>query len=324
MKIGIIGANGLIGKKRLLAIENLISQGYIIDSIYLYDVVEIENKNYNSVSSIDELISKNPDWVIVATPHDVSYDIVSRLIPSGCRILIEKPLALTFEKGFSIYKNIKFQSQVYVGHNYRFMGGIKALYADLLNDRFGYIYSVNMELGHGGSPKDEGTWKNNPIRVGIGSIFDPGIHLIDLLELINDFNPIFATSLKDENGFHFEDFVTLKSSCGKINATIHTSLVKWKNIFRIEINGSKAQGVVTGRCGNYGDQIYTINEKWNWNNAKTLIFKDCENSFTEELKSLFFGIENETGIEPCDVYSALRGLAIIEKIVNIGEKYDYR
>ena len=48
MNVGIIGAAGLIGKQRLKSLEELKQMGYIIDNIYLYDIVPIVSDKYVS------------------------------------------------------------------------------------------------------------------------------------------------------------------------------------------------------------------------------------------------------------------------------------
>ena len=300
MNVGIIGAAGLIGKQRLKSLEELKQMGYIIDNIYLYDIVPIVSDKYVVVENLEEMQHKNLDLLIISVPHDRADKLARIFIPSGFRILVEKPLGMNFSSARTVVRESLYKNQVYVGFNYRFFEGVERLFQDFYDKKLGKCHSVVMELGHGGSPKDYDSWKTNPSIVGIGAILDPGIHFIDLINQFDkSINPISIANVRDSAGFILETHVLLKGKrVGIVN--FQTSLVRWQNTFKIQFNGSEATGIVTGRGGNYGIQTYKRIKKWGWvdgDYVEDVLESDCKNSFTKELESILFN--KKYPMSPC-------------------------
>src|ERR1035441_4976780 len=77
--------------------------------------------------------------------------------------------------------------------------GIRQAIRDALSGQFGTLINVSMVLGHGGAPGMEKGWKLDPIRAGGGCLIDPGIHLLDLCNLLapEGLEPVGGTEWRD-------------------------------------------------------------------------------------------------------------------------------
>jgi len=331
MRVGIIGY-GLIGHKRADALQQLKKEGYPLESIGIYDpdimnyIVKENSEDKIYFSDYFKFVDNyDPDFVIIATPHYVSYDYIIDMLDKNAKILIEKPFCDTYARALSIYNRLLPHQEIYVGFNYRFYDGVALLINDISFEKFGKLISVNMSIGHGGKPKDKESWKLNPDMAGIGSLLDPGIHMLDLLGLMfTNIIPVAGTKWKGfwNTGVIEDVHLLLKTDLG-CSINLETSLTKWKNTFRIEINGTEGYGIVEGRGGNYGQQTYTLGKRWGWMNSESqkdseeIICKtDCNTSFYDELNSLF-GNEDDYLLPPCSSTEALRTMALYEKCLEV-------
>ena len=127
MKVAIFGA-GLIGRERLAAIEKLRVRGRDIEVSGVYDPYSANLPN--GFSDIDALLDCDPDWVIVATPHDVAAQLCVRALRGGFKVLVEKPLGRDLEEAERIFGAATRPGQLWAGFNYRFYPGIAAAIAD--------------------------------------------------------------------------------------------------------------------------------------------------------------------------------------------------
>ena len=237
-----------------------------------------------------------PDWVIVATPHDIAVELVEQILPWGSRILMEKPFGRSLSEAQCLASQIRYPGQLWLGLNYRFFPGIAQAISDARQGIFGAIISVTMVLGHGGSPGMEKGWKFNAIKAGGGCLIDPGIHLLDLCHLVS---PSGVTPLQGwrwtgfwKTGIEEECHLLLQGADFVIN--LQVSVVRWRSTFRLEIQGTEGYGIVIGRGRSYGPQEYIRGKRWGWQNASTqadsedhVLTSDCGTSFRDELRSLF-------------------------------------
>ena len=98
-------------------------------------------------------------------------------------ILVEKPLGLNFDEAARIKGLQQKHQQIYVGLNYRFYNGVSRLIKDIDANEFGRINSLNISMGHGHGSKFQKSWNIDKDKAGGGVILDPGIHVINLMQL---------------------------------------------------------------------------------------------------------------------------------------------
>ena len=108
-----------------------------------------------------------------------------------------------------------------------------------LNKKKEKIISLKIDFGHGGSPDDLKSWKKT-FNNGGGAIFDPGIHLIDLISYFDGGHKIkFINKLEWRGFWNFgaEEESSLLLKTDKIPIiNLNISLCKWLNYFAININ----------------------------------------------------------------------------------------
>ena len=302
MKILIVGG-GLIGQERLKALIKISSDYSLEMDITLVDLNESIINDIKNIYGIkvnnnlhDELV-KNPEWVFISTPHSVSPEIAVESFKYSKNIVVDKPLGRSLEECNKILEAKPDDVDLHVGLNYRFYLGINLMLNHIKNNLFGDLISVNMVLGHGNSPGMENSWKLDPVLCGGGCLIDPGVHLLDIALLISKSNliPTGGNFYKGfwNTGIEEEAHVHLVNGENTI-FNIQTSLNRWRSNFRLEVNGTKGYGVVSGRGRSYGTQSYKTGKRWGWQSgvsqveSETYHLKDheAEDSFYECMVAL--------------------------------------
>jgi predicted dehydrogenase len=314
MNIAVVGA-GIIGRERIKALEKLGENIIVVDP-----AVKIPKypQYYDFKSAV---INEDIDWIFVCTPHNITKEIVIEALSHGFNVLAEKPLGRDLDEFSEIIRNHA-DEKLNVGFNYRFYKGVRQLLQDCKDHLFGDLISVNMILGLGDAPGSEKTWRLDPKRAGRGAILDPGIHLIDLAMLISD-DRLYNAQLKTWEGFwktkieEESHLVARDSHIGTIY-NIQFSVCRWRNTFRIEVNGTDGYGIVEGRNRNYGNQIYRRGKRWGWacglpqrETEELVIDYEGEDSFYEETKAVLYGCQ---GIQPGTAEDNRRCLEFIESL----------
>ena len=286
MNIVIIGY-GAIGQERGDALNKLGFNPIIVDPAH-------------SPYSIEEALSYNPEWVFICLPHNLVMGYIEEC--EGVKnFLIEKPCGRTIAECEGIKNRVVYGGKINVGFNYRFYKGIRALLQDVKDNWFGDLISVNMILALGDGPGTEKTWRLDPLQAGFGAMLDPGCHLIDLAMLISEgtLEPQKNLNVSKfwNTGFQ-EEVHCLATDKNNVIYNIQASKVRWRNTFRIEVNGTDGYGVVEGRNRNYGPQTYRRGRRWGWKSGKSqreseelIVSYDGEDSFFEETKAVIRGSE---------------------------------
>lgn len=326
--VGLVGA-GLIGKERLKALNLLVSRGRRCTCVGVVDpspgpLADASARfGVPAIGSLDELLRLQPDWVVVATPHNIACDLASRALRTGCRVLIEKPLGRTSAEARQLLAEAGDPDRLWVGFNYRFFAGLQALLTDVRAARFGRLVSVTIVLGHGGSPKDAASWKLDPVQAGGGCLLDPGIHLLDLIRCLTA-GPVDCCGGTAWRGFWntgIEEECHLLLDADSVPVNLQVSVVRWRSTFRVEVHGTDGYGIVTGRGRSYGEQTYLRGERWGWQKAsggtqaeseELVVRSDGEDSFTAEMDALLFGPDGAP-VRPCRADDAIATMDLYER-----------
>jgi predicted dehydrogenase len=273
MIIGVVGL-GLIGQQRLESLLRLknVSEVVLFDSDFqklkkLIRNGNFEDKTVSIASNLEYFFSKNLDGVIICTPHEALFSYAEICLQKNLKILIEKPGAINLNELNRLKQKQNFEL-VSVGYNYRFMPGIIQLLDVVKKNDLGNLISIEIYLGHGGSPKDFDTWKLKRKSAGGGVLLDPGVHILDLI--VNKLSTIGDLAINDVStwkGFwntDIEEHAVIQGRIGKILINITLSIVTWKTKFNFKISGTESYFELSGRGRTDGAQKVVRGERWAW------------------------------------------------------------
>ena len=260
---------GLIGRKR---VEALIESGVEASQIHIFDpfIPNLKNDLLGSIvlDDLESVSLSKYSRAIVAIPHQFAVSTVVKLLDLGLKVLMEKPMGrnLLEVRALAEHKN---SSNLSIGFNYRFMPGIVKLKHLIEINEFGDLYSIRIDLGHGGKPEDTVSWKLDPEIAGGGVILDPGIHVMDLLHFIflNQIEFVNVEKTVTWSGFWNTGIEEIAFVVGKINDIIfnlNLSIVSWKTKFFFEVIGSEGYAILNGRGRSDGPQTLALGKRWGW------------------------------------------------------------
>lgn len=320
-RIGLVGF-GLIGRERLLALQELRAEGLALDVVGVVDPSPVETPaDVTRLHGLDELLAAAPDFTIVATPHDVAVAIAEQLVVGGSAVLIEKPPGRSLAEARRLEQASNSSGRaVHVGMNYRFFDGVRHLLADVGNGWFGDPISARITLGHGGAPGDESTWKLDPVRAGGGCLIDPGIHAFDLAGCMA--RGIEVRHTQAWSGFWgtgIEEASHIVMTSREIPLMqLDVSIVRWRSTFEVEIIGSDGYGIVTGRGRSYGPQSYRRGRRWGWKSGASqeeseeeVVRSDGTESFREELRAIVS--PQDSSSSSCTLEESLVTMELLER-----------
>jgi predicted dehydrogenase len=326
---------GLIGKERCKALLNLEfvkdSEIDVIDPNFgasLNSTPKISSNNLFDTSKLnfigEKSIEKIYDLMIISAPHIESINFLKKYHPHGKKILIEKAFGLNLTEAVELENLIGKNRELYVGLNYRFFEGVKLLKEDIFKGKFGDIINLDFNLGLGHQKGSENTWRLDQKQIPLGALFDPGVHMIDLINHLTEDTEIKAAS--QWSGFwnkgYPEDIIIYGKSFKNANLTCRVSNVTWKSTFTIKVLGTDGYGVINGRGRSYGPQTYIRGKRWGWETAENqkaseelVLTSNCEDSFADELTNI---LENNGSIaaNSKDLISAFSIMSYIEKLFN--------
>jgi predicted dehydrogenase len=321
MRVVVVGY-GLIGRERVNALRQMQKNDgniawAVCDPFVSEEQGTIENAGGRWFRSYQAITDWEPDWVIIATPHDVAESLTAESLALGSRVLLEKPFGRSLVEAERLMELRQFDDQLWIGFNYRFFRGVAEAITDARSGLFGPLVNATFVLGHGGAPGMELGWKFDPDRAGGGCLIDPGIHILDLChQLVGGVvTPIGVSSWSGfwKTGIEEEIHLLLRSEGVSIN--IQVSIVRWRSIFRMELHGCDSYGIVTGRGRSYGPQRYLRGKRWGWQDAQNqeeseenVSTTDCHSSFVDEMTALFYPETAGTLLLPC---SADEGLQVM-------------
>jgi len=326
-RIGIVGL-GLIGKERLKAVEILQQRNLPIKISAIYDPWQKDIESLSSKCkaticlSIDDMIAQHPDLIIVAVPHDTAVEVTTKFLSAGLNVLLEKPMGRSLQEAYQLAESCSRPSQLSIAHNYRFFAGIAALLHDIQANHFGQPIGFSLLFGHGGRPEDQNSWKLNKERAGGGALIDPGIHLIDLCNLVAE-NLEFIGGLSWngfwKTGIEEECRLLLRSkNIPMLDLTI--SVIRWRSTFRLEFFGENGYGIVVGRGRSYGAQQYYRGQRWGWQSGKSqsdseelVLTSSGDHVFADELQSILFETQTDPIQHVCTVSESISNMRILEE-----------
>jgi predicted dehydrogenase len=182
MNIGIVGCGG-IGQLRAQALKEVpevkLRQVYDLD----HERMELFSRQYSCPTASDwQALINNPDLdaIIISTPPSSHQEIAVGALKAGKNVLCEKPLARTPDECREIV-NAGEIGNIFVatGFNYRFFPSITKTKEILDSGMLGELEYVRSYAGYSAADHSQ-AWHHDANIIGGGTLWDNGIHLIDL------------------------------------------------------------------------------------------------------------------------------------------------
>ncbi len=323
-KIGVIGLGGVA---QLVHLPNLSK----LPNAELISVCEVNKSRLMTIaekfsikerySNYNEMLEKSQmDAVIIATPTSTHADIAVDCLEAGKDILVEKPLARTYQEAKRIVDSAKKNKRkLMVGMNLRYRPDTMLLRSFINSNEIGDPFYVKCGWIRKQSSSEK--WFTKKEESGGGVIIDLGIHLLDLALWLLQYPEI--ASVSTQNFHHYTKNVEDTSiSCIKsknsavINLEVSWSLPVEKDHFFLDVFGTK------GSFSSNPFRLYKkvqndyINLTPTQVDNPTVLFKK---SYLNELKSFIGAIK---GLNP--VFSpgeeALQRMRIIEAMYESADK----
>ena len=324
VKIGIIGLGGVA---QLVHLPNFAK----IPNVDLTAVAEINKSRLQTISdkfnvkqrfsNYNEMLEKSEiDAVIIATPTSTHKDIAIDCLNAGKDVLIEKPMARTYQEAKQIVDAAKKNKRkLMVGMNLRYRPDTMLLRSFINSNEIGEPFYVKCGWIRKQSSSEK--WFTKKEESGGGVIIDLGIHIMDLALWLLDYPEI--SSVSAQNFHHYTKSVEDTSiSCIKcnnsavINMEVSWSLPIEKDHFFLDVFGTK------GSFSSNPFRLYKkvendyINLTPTQVDNPTVLFKK---SYLNELKS-FIGAIKELNPVFSPGEEAMQRMKIIEAMYESAEK----
>lgn len=225
---------GIMGANHARVLSNL-------DGVNLVAVADPQGDIRSSVpgteilTSVDEVIKMKVDYCVVAAPTAFHEEISLKLIDAGIHLLIEKPIAHTYESAKVIAEAAKLKGVIgAVGHIERYNSALQQARSRILNGELGEIYQITTRrLGP------------FPSRIAdVGVVMDLATHDIDLTSWISNskYKNLSAQSAIRSGRTH-EDLVAVVALMS--NGVVANHLVNWLSPLK------ERKTIITGEQGTY-------------------------------------------------------------------------
>ena len=189
----------------------------------------------NLVSSVEDLIKIGIDYCVIAAPTAFHEEIALKLIDSGIHILVEKPLAHSYEAAVRI-RNAATTAKVIgaVGHIERYNSALQQVRTRVQSGELGDIYQV--------ATRRQGPF---PARISdVGVVKDLATHDIDLTSWITgkEYIQVSAHSAF-RSGRQHEDLISVSALLE--DSIVVNHVVNWLSPLK------ERKAIITGEKGTY-------------------------------------------------------------------------
>jgi predicted dehydrogenase len=225
--------------------------------------IDFIQNNVNRFGSLEELIDSKPDYCVIAAPTVFHEEIALELITNKVRVLIEKPVAHSYEAAQTIYKaSVDNDVTCGIGHIERFNSAVIEAKNRISQGELGEIYQI--------STSRQGPF---PSRISdVGVVKDLATHDIDLTTWLSDstYASVSAQSVHRSGRIH-EDMISI---VGKLNnGVVVNHNVNWlsprkqrevivigeKGLFQIDLLGAELYFHANGEHRNLYTEVAHFN-----------------------------------------------------------------
>ena len=267
MNIAIIGAGLMCNRRAPILMDSKDSQLKIIASKDFSDAKEMASKyNCEAMETWQEVVTRNDiDAIIVSTPPYAHAEISIAAMKSGKHVLCEKPLTRTISESEEMVKvSEEYGVILKCGFNHRHHPAIYEGKKLIDKGKIGKPLFSRCIYGICGRPDYQKEWRADPKQAAGGQFIEQGSHAIDLFRwFLGDLKSVscitsrlfFKDQSLDESG------MAIFESKSGANASLHTTLTQWKNLFQFEVFGETGYIIIDGLGSSYGTEKLTFGSR---------------------------------------------------------------
>jgi predicted dehydrogenase len=131
------------------------------------------------VRGVDDLLQRDIDLVVVATPNTSHYPIAKQSLLAGRHVVVDKPFTTTVEEAEELVQIAKKNKRVLSAYqNRRFVGDFQTLQLLLRDDAVGRVTIFESHFDRFRPQLKPGAWREQA-EPGSGVWYDLGTHLLD-------------------------------------------------------------------------------------------------------------------------------------------------
>lgn len=233
LRAGVVGV-GVMGANHVRVLSNL-------DGVDLVGVVDSAGVNFSLptdvklVNTIEELIALGIDYCVISAPTAFHEEIALKVIDAGIHILVEKPIAHTYDSAIRIAEAALGKNIIGgVGHIERYNSALQQARQRVLAGELGAVYQI--------ATRRQGPF---PARIAdVGVVKDLATHDIDLTSWITgkEYLQVSAHSAY-KSGRQHEDLITVSGLLQ--DSIVVNHVVNWLSPLK------ERKTIITGERGTY-------------------------------------------------------------------------
>lgn len=148
--------------------------------------------DYNAMLARDDV-----DAVFIATPNALHAGESIAAAKAGKHVFCDKPLATSVADAYSVVQACEDEG-VTLGLNfhYRHLPWVEEARKIISSGTLGQIETIEVDVGSG--TRNYTNWRTDPAMAGIGSVYNVGVHMLDVLTVILDAEPVEVSAMFDQ------------------------------------------------------------------------------------------------------------------------------
>ena len=192
LRLGFVGT-GWIGCSRMRALKEC----GIVDTAIITDISDERIRDAASIyqdyvvcRTLDEVISMEPDGIVIATPNAFHVQQACKALEAGIPVFCQKPLGRNSKETREVISLAsKKNCLLDIDMSYRYLEAARHFQNILQRGEIGEIYAVDAVFHNAYGP--DKLWFYDPDLSGGGCLIDLGVHLIDLILWLLGFPDVY-------------------------------------------------------------------------------------------------------------------------------------
>jgi predicted dehydrogenase len=199
------------------------------------------------VRSVDELLKRTIDLVVVATPNTSHHPIAKQALLAGRHVVVDKPFTTTLSEAEDLVQVAKQQRRIVtVYQDRRYTGDFETVQKVVREGELGRVVSYESHFDRFRPEQKPNAWREEPLP-GSGVWFDIGPHLFDQALLLFGIPEAIEADIRIErDGGRIDDAFDVTLHYPAVRAVLRASMLRQPVGPTWIVNGTKGSFVKYG------------------------------------------------------------------------------